>query len=133
VSCSDTPLRRPPHRILIVEDDEQLLTFLRDLLTGQGYTVTLARNGVEAMMQLTVPSSELPDAILLDLGLPVESGVSVLSFLRTVLRSGAPVIVLTGRDDRDEEAAVLELGVSAYLHKPAPSEEVLAAISQALI
>ena len=52
--------------------------------------------------------------------------------LRQVMQSGLPVIVLTGRQDPDEEAAVRELGVSSYLSKPASADKVLAAISRAL-
>jgi DNA-binding response OmpR family regulator len=118
--------------ILVVEDNEEIIRFLDALLVANGYAVVLARNGVEAMVALTAPQREAPDLVLLDLGLPLESGVSVLTFLRNVMRSGPPVIVLTGRQDPDEEAAVRKLGVSSYLRKPAPSEQVLAAISRAL-
>lgn len=119
-------------RVLVVEDDERVMRFLGDLLAANAYEVVSARNGVEAMAALTAPRAEVPHVVLLDLGLPLESGVSVLSFLRNVLRSGLPVIVLTGRQDPDEEAAVRELGISSYLRKPASAEKVLAAISAAL-
>jgi len=116
----------------VVEDDEELTGFLEDLLVANAYEVVPARNGVEAMVALTAPKTEVPHVVLLDLGLPLESGVSVLTFLRNVMRSGLPVIVLTGSMDPEEEAAVRELGISSYLRKPAPPEEVLAAISRAL-
>ena len=118
---------------LVVEDEDELLAYLADLLASNDYLVTRARNGVEAMVALATPTNHIPDVVLLDLGLPLESGVSVLSFLRNVLQSGAPVVVLTGHNDPDEEAATTELGVSAYLRKPAGAEELLRAIEEALL
>ncbi len=121
-----------PRRVLVVEDSAAVMHLLASVLAERSYEVIQAWNGVEAMVALTAPEPELPHAILLDLGLPLESGVSVLSFLRNVMQSGLPVIVLTGRDDRDEEEAVRKLGVSAYLKKPAVAEEVLGALAEAL-
>jgi DNA-binding response OmpR family regulator len=109
------------------------MDLLQSLLDQSNYEAIRARNGLEAIVALSAPSKELPDAILLDLGLPIESGVSVLTFLRTVMESGLPVIVLTGRQDLDEENAVRELGVSAYLRKPADPGQVLDALSAALV
>lgn len=119
-------------RVLVVEDSAELMQFLGDLLVLNSYEVVSAHNGVEAMVALTAPESEAPHAVLLDLGLPLESGVSVLTFLRNVMQSGLPVIVLTGRQDPDDEAAVRQLGISAYLRKPASPEQILAAIARAL-
>jgi DNA-binding response OmpR family regulator len=119
-------------RVLIVEDEAAITRFLEDLLQATGHETIVAKNGVEALVALTSPSAEFPHVVILDLGLPLESGVSVLSFLRSVLGSGVPVIVLTGREDTDEEIAVRELGVSAYLRKPASPHQVVAAITKAL-
>ena len=120
------------HRVLIVEDDAEVLGTLRALLQQNGCEVLGARNGAEAMAALSAPESELPHVVILDLGLPLEGGVSVLHFLRKVMGSTMPVIVLTGRAYPDEEEAVRELGVSEYLHKPASSETILSAIARAL-
>jgi two-component system KDP operon response regulator KdpE len=119
-------------RVLVVEDNGELMALLVELLSGHGYEVTEARNGVEAMVALTAPENESPDVVLLDVGLPLESGVSVLAFLRNVMQSGLPVVVLTGTADPNEEAAMRDLGISAYLRKPAPQQDVLTAIKQAL-
>ena len=121
-----------PTRVLVVEDEVEVLSVLTDLLTRHGYEVTPARNGVAAMVALTAPDPECPHLVLLDLGLPLEDGVSVLSFLRNTMRSGIPVVILTGRSDPDEEAAVRALGVSDYLHKPASPQRILAALAAAL-
>ncbi len=121
-----------PRRVLVVEDDVEVVRLLEELLVEQGYEVLKARNGVEAMAAVAARPPELADVILLDLGLPLESGVSVLRFLRDVMQSGLPVIVLTGRADPEEETAVRKLGVSEYLRKPVSPERVLAAVARAL-
>lgn len=121
-----------PRRILVVEDDAAIMSFFTALLTGQGYEVLQARNGVEAMVAVTAPKSELPEAVLLDLGLPLEGGISVLNLLRNVLRTALPVIVVTGRQDPEEEASIRELGITAFLRKPVNSKQVLSALSLAL-
>ncbi len=118
--------------VLVVEDDAEVMSFLDELLSGNGYEVLKARNGVDAMVALTAPEAELPGVVLLDINLPLESGLSVLSFLRKVMLSGLPVVVLTGSAGQGEEEAVRELGVSYYLRKPARSSEVLSALERAL-
>jgi DNA-binding response OmpR family regulator len=115
-----------------VEDEPSVMQFLAALLSDRGYETIQARNGVEAMVALTVPQSELPDAILLDIGLPLEGGVSVLTFLRNVLRSRIPVIVVTGRQEPEEEAALRELGISAFLRKPPNADRILSTLSRVL-
>ena len=132
MSRSDPAEQRARPRVLVVEDNPEVMRFLDELLVLSDYEVVSARNGIEAMVALTAPKPESPHVVLLDLGLPLESGVSVLAFLREVMQSGLPVIVLTGRQDPDEEAAVRELGVSSYLSKPASADKVLTAISRAL-
>jgi chemosensory pili system protein ChpA (sensor histidine kinase/response regulator) len=118
--------------VLVVEDDAEVMSFLDELLSGNGYAVLKARNGVDAMVALTAPEAELPGVVLLDINLPLESGISVLSFLRKVMLSGLPVVVLTGSAGHEEEEAVRELGVSSYLRKPATSGDVLSALERAL-
>jgi len=108
------------------------MQFLDALLARAGYEVLQARNGVEAMVALTVPRRDFPHAIILDLGLPLENGISVLSFLRNIIRSAIPVIVVTGRKEPDEETAVRELGITALLRKPPNSKQILATLAAAL-
>lgn len=128
----DSEARRNTRRILVVEDEPPVMQFLDALLARAGYKVLQARNGVEAMVALTVPRRDFPHAIILDLGLPLENGISVLNFLRNVIRSGIPVIVVTGRSEPDEEAAVRELGITALLRKPPNSEQILSTLAAAL-
>lgn len=108
------------------------MRFLTELLVGQGYEVVQAWNGVAAMVSLTAPEPASPQVVLLGLGLPLENGLSVLSFLRKVMRSRLPVVVLSAGSEAGEEAAVQELGVSGWLRKPASAQQVLAALSSAL-
>jgi len=124
--------RKARRRVLVVEDEPPVMQFLDALLTQARYEVLHARNGIEAMVALTAPRRDLPHALLLDLGLPLEDGISVLNFLRNVMRSGIPVIVVTGRKEPEEEAAVRELGITALLRKPPNSQEILSALSVAL-
>jgi DNA-binding response OmpR family regulator len=107
------------------------MNVLTELLTRHGYEVVPARNGVAAMVAFTAPEPESPHVVLLDLGIPLESGVSVLSFLRNVMGSGLPVVILTGLTDPEQEATARAMGVSDYLRKPASPQHILAAISAA--
>lgn len=126
----DSPTSRPT-RVLVVEDEAEVINVLAELLTRHGYEVVPARNGVAAMVALTAPEPENPHLVLLDLGLPLESGADVLSFLRNIMRSGIPVVVLTGSTDTDLEKSVRSLGVSDYLRKPASPHHILSALSAA--
>lgn len=119
-------------RVLVVEDDEEVGRFLEEVITASGYLVVRAKNGGEAVAALAAPEQEAPHAVLLDLNLPLESGVSVLSFLRNVMHSGLPVVVLTGSGGAEEERAARSLGVSDYLLKPASRAQVLQALRSAL-
>jgi DNA-binding response OmpR family regulator len=119
-------------RILVVEDDDATMSFLEALLADRGYQVTKARNGVEAMVALTDGDRQRPHAILLDIGLPLEGGISVLTFLRNVLRSSIPVIVVTGRQEPEEEETVRKLGISAFLRKPTNADQIVSALTRAL-
>jgi len=121
-----------PTRVLVVEDDAEVVELVSELLVREGYAVAAARTGVAAVAALTASLEEAPQVVLLDLGLPLEDGVSVLTFLRRTIGSGLPVIVMTGRADPEAEAAVRELGITEYLRKPVSPQELLASISSAL-
>jgi chemosensory pili system protein ChpA (sensor histidine kinase/response regulator) len=125
-------MARKPRRILVVEDDAEVAAVLREILHRNGYHVLTARSGVEAIVALTSPAPELPDAILLDIGLPLSSGVTVLDFVRNIMSSRLPVIVLTASANAEQEQELRKLGISRYLRKPASLEQVLSAISEAL-
>jgi len=121
-----------PKRVLVVEDNPEVLAVLREVLARHGYEVEEARHGAAALVALTRPAASLPDVVILDIGLPVQSGVSILDFVRNVRRSDVPVVVLTGSATHEQEAELQHLGISEYLRKPASSQAVLAAVARAL-
>lgn len=109
-------------RILLVEDDALLRTQLRAALHGAGYTVDEADNGRDAQF---VGETEPVDAVVLDLGLPVVDGISVLKRWRAQGRN-MPVLILTARDNWHEKVAGIDAGADDYLTKPFHMEELLA-------
>lgn len=119
-------------RVLVVEDEPQLLALLRDLLRRRGYEVQEARHGIEALVQLSAPNDELPDLAILDIGLPLEGGMTVLEFLRRTVHRRTPVIILTATATQEQEERIQRLGVSAYLRKPASTAVVFSAVEKAL-
>jgi CheY-like chemotaxis protein len=121
-----------PARVLIVEDNSEVMAVLRELLLRSGYDVQEARHGAEALVQLSAPRESLPDLVILDIGLPLEGGVGVLAFLRRTVHSALPVIVLTASATLEQEREIQQLGVSAYLRKPASSDLLLAEVKRAL-
>ncbi len=114
-------------KILIVDDEPQILRALRAGLTAHGYEVVSAADGEEA---LDKASLELPDAIILDLNLPRLSGLEVCRSLREW--SAAPIIVLSVRDAERDKVTALDLGADDYLTKPFGADELLARLRVAL-
>jgi len=111
-------------RLLVVEDDPDLNRQLVGALTDAGYVVDKARDGEEAHF---LGDTEPYDAVVLDLGLPVLDGVSVLEKWR---RAGKkmPVLILTARDRWSDKVAGFDAGADDYVAKPFHMEEVLARI-----
>jgi two-component system OmpR family response regulator len=109
-------------RILLVEDDPQLRSLLNAGLTAAGYAVDEADNGRDAHF---LGDTETFDAVILDLGLPVLDGLSVLKRWRDAGRA-MPVLILTARDNWSEKVAGIDAGADDYLTKPFHMEELLA-------
>ncbi|MFC6196592.1 response regulator transcription factor [Ponticaulis profundi] len=109
-------------RILVVEDDPDLRRQLTDALTQSGYAVDQAADGEEGHF---LGDTEPYDAVILDLGLPILDGVSVLERWR---EDGKlfPVLILTARDRWSEKVAGFDAGADDYLTKPFYTEELLA-------
>src|SRR5690349_15782416 len=105
-----------PLKVLLVDDEDSLRKVMKDLLERDGYNVTEARDGVQALDQVDRVG---PDIIVLDLNLPGLDGYGVLSHLRSrPATAGIPVIVLTAKGDEDNEVRVFELGADDFLTKP---------------
>ena len=111
-------------RVLLVEDEPTLAAQLRQVLTEAGYAVDHAADGREAWYLGDVQPY---DAIVLDLGLPVLDGLSVLKRWRSEGVS-TPVLVLTARDQWHEKVAGIDAGADDYLTKPFHTEELLARV-----
>ncbi len=109
-------------RVLLVEDDAQLRQQLRASLQGAGFAVDEADNGVDAQH---LGATEPFDAVVLDLGLPLIDGLSVLRRWRSAGRT-LPVLILTARDQWHEKVAGIDAGADDYLAKPFHTEELLA-------
>jgi two-component system, OmpR family, response regulator len=111
-------------RLLVIEDDPDLNRQLVAAFTDAGYVVDAARDGEEGHF---LGDTEPYDAIVLDIGLPIMDGVSVLEKWR---RSGrkTPVLILTARDRWSDKVAGFDAGADDYVAKPFHMEEVLARI-----
>ena len=102
--------------VLLVEDEETLRKVLRSLLERDGFEVAEAADGAEALSAVDRLS---PDAVVLDLNLPVLDGYDVLSRLRTRSTSATlPVLVLTANGDEASETRALKMGANEFLTKP---------------
>jgi two-component system KDP operon response regulator KdpE len=114
-------------RIVVVDDEPQILRSLRTALTAAGYDIQTAATGEEALRLL---QGRLPDLVILDLMLPGISGLEVCRWLRE--RSPVPVLVLSARGEERDKVAALDLGADDYLTKPFGVEELLARIRATL-
>jgi putative two-component system response regulator len=113
-------------RILVVDDQEPICTFLQRLLQLHGYEVVLASDGQSA---LAAVASVRPDVILLDIGLPDTDGFHVCRRLRQDRETRlTPVIFITGRNDREQRVQGLACGADDFLTKPVDSQELLARV-----
>lgn len=109
-------------RVLLVEDDPTLRGQLQAALSHAGYAVDIADNGRDAQH---LGETEPVDAVILDLGLPLVDGLTVLQRWRAAGRT-MPVLILTARDSWHEKVAGIDAGADDYLAKPFHTEELLA-------
>jgi glutathione synthase/RimK-type ligase-like ATP-grasp enzyme/DNA-binding NarL/FixJ family response regulator len=115
---SGKPTGRP--RLLLVEDESRIADFLIPEFSRLGMDVTLAEDGEVAIF---LASTDVFDAVVLDLGLPRVSGGEVLAFLRAECPA-TPVVVLTARDEPEAREAATASGAAAYVTKPFAFEEL---------
>lgn len=111
-------------RILLVEDDARVASFIRRGLREEQYTVDTAKDGEEALFLAQTGEYDL---IILDLMLPKKSGLEVLRTLRAE-RAVVPVLILTAKDELDDKVKGLDAGADDYLAKPFGFEELLARV-----
>lgn len=110
-------------KILVVDDDRQIIRMLRASLQGSGYHVVTAGNGVEALERF---EAETPDLIITDLAMPEMNGIELTQAVRSI--AATPVIVLSVRDGDAMKVRALDQGADDYLTKPFSIQELLARV-----
>ncbi len=114
-------------RLLVVDDEPDLLRAVALTLRAEGYEVATARNGAEAVVRV---AESVPDLIVSDIRMPEVNGHMLVRYLRDSPRTNLiPVIFLTAKDTTADRIAGFRSGVDAYITKPFEPEELLAAIS----
>jgi DNA-binding response OmpR family regulator len=115
---------RSPAKILVVEDEPNMVAGLRDNFEFEGYEVITARDGIEGLERAL---AESPDLVILDVMMPRMSGLEVCRQLRAK-RASIPVIMLTARGQEVDKVVGLELGADDYVTKPFSIRELLARV-----
>ena len=117
-------------KILIVDDDKDVLRGLTVRLKANGYNVVLAADGYSA---ISAARKEKPDVIILDIGLPAGDGFSVMERLGSLLPLAViPIIILTARDISGNKERALNAGAQAFLQKPIDNDVLLETIRKVL-
>ncbi len=114
-------------KILVIEDEKHIRTFITSVLTTQQYQVIPAVTGREGLSQA---ASQCPNLILLDLGLPDMDGMEIITQIRKW--SSVPIIVISARIQEDDKVSALDAGADDYITKPFGNSELLARIRTAL-
>lgn len=114
-------------KILVIEDDKRICNFFKTVLEANHYDVILAQTGTEAYSMVT---SQCPDVVILDLGLPDMDGTNILKNVREW--SSMPIIVVSARTHEKDKVEALDLGADDYITKPFGTSELLARIRTAI-
>lgn len=120
-------MKKSGARILVVDDEREILRALQRNLSAHGYEVFTAESGEQALLEIT---NHRPDLVVLDLGLPGISGLEVCRRVRA--ESNLPILVLSVKDTERDKVMALDLGADDYVSKPFGIDEVLARIRVAL-
>ena len=114
-------------RVLVIEDDKSIRNFFRTVLEANNYEVLIGKTGAEGYSMIT---SQCPDVVILDLGLPDMDGMKILKGVREW--SAMPVIVVSARTHERDKVEALDLGADDYITKPFGTSELLARIRTAI-
>ena len=114
-------------RILVVDDEPQILRFMKPALIAGGFEPLVAETAADA---IKLAATQAPDLIILDLGLPDRDGLEVIAEIRAW--SQVPIIVLSARDRESQKVNALDLGADDYVNKPFGISELLARIRASL-
>ena len=115
------------YKILLIEDDHSIASFIQTVLDSNGYQVLNAQSCQQGIL---VFSSHVPDLVVLDLGLPDMDGTEFIRMARA--ESMVPIIVLSARTEEQDKVAALDLGANDYITKPFGTAELLARVRAAL-
>ena len=115
------------YKVLIVEDDRNILSMIQTVLDTNGYQVLTAQRCQQGILML---SSHIPDLVVLDLGLPDMDGEEFIRIARR--NSMIPIIVLSARSDEQDKVSALDLGANDYITKPFGTAELLARVRASL-
>lgn len=117
-------------RLLVVDDEPNLLTAIAAVLRGKGFEVTTARNGKDALLQI---AKSLPDLIVSDVRMPVMDGYRLARQLRGAPHTKLiPIVFLTAKDETEDRIEGFRSGVDVYLTKPFEPEELVAVVQNIL-
>jgi DNA-binding NarL/FixJ family response regulator len=117
-------------RLLVVDDDPGLLRAVAETLRAEGYEVTTARRGAEALVRI---AESLPDLIVSDIRMPGMDGYELVRNLRASARTKLiPIVFLTAKDETADRIAGFRSGVDAYLTKPFEPDELVAVVASIL-
>jgi CheY-like chemotaxis protein len=115
-----------PARVLVVDDEPQVVWMLQFGLEADGYETLAARDGAAALQAVR---EHRPNVVLLDVMMPVMDGWAVLEHLRSLPKDDRPrVVVLSARSGRDDRAKAAELGADAFVAKPFNVDDVLGVV-----
>ena len=120
------PIEATDKTILIIDDDREIASMLHGVLSGSGYRVHLAPNGIEGKGMI---ESLKPDLVITDMMMPRMGGFPVLEFLKT-LESPPAVIMITANEGGRHKAYAEMLGVADYLRKPFPMEVLMESVKR---
>jgi DNA-binding response OmpR family regulator len=126
---SSTDTTQKKKRILLVDDDAEIIEALRFALTGQGYEVLVARDGNQG---LAMAEREDPDLVILDMMMPKRSGFLVLEKLRRTRPVPIRVIMITANEGSRHKAYAEMLGVDDYIRKPFAMDRLLDSVGRLL-
>ena len=119
-----------PPRILIADDDTDLRSTLRELLTDEGYDVKEAESGDAVLTALGNGVSERPSLVIMDVRMPGKSGIDVLRELRGSLGTQLPILVMTAFGGSNVAIEAIQLGAYDYITKPFDLEDMLATVKR---
>ncbi len=114
-------------RVLVIDDEPDMLNLMKRILADEGFEVSLADNGIYG---ISLVADIKPDIILLDIMMPGADGITVLKKLREL--TSVPVIMITGKRDIDTIQETMELGADDYIKKPFRPSELVARIKSKL-